>query len=250
MFKIRFGFILVLVFSVTLNAQQVINIEGKRFEDPKPGWQGNVDLNLNFVQIQNEILQAGNKFTIVHNNPYRNLMFVNELNLVRANGENLLNNGFQHFRYVNIKDSIIRPEFYAQTQFNQQLAIDFRFDAGGGYRFRMVKRKDFYFYAGTSMMYEFEKNPGLEPKHSIRNNSYFSFDFKEIKNLPVNFVLYYQPDILNTNDYRVASEIRFEFETLTQFSFKFEMKYVYDTYPPPGIKNDFFNITNGVVYNF
>jgi len=237
-------------FSTICTAQQVINIEGKRFEDPKPGWQGNVEFNFNLVQVQNQIVQGGNKFSIVHHDSLRNWMFVNDLNLVRANGQNLLNNGYQHLRYVSIKDSIIRPEAYAQTQFNQQMDIEFRFITGAGYRFRVVKKKKFFCYAGTSMMYEYERNPGIDPQHNIRNNTYLSLDFKEIKQLPFSVVVYYQPNIINTDDYRIATDIRFLFLNETHFSFKIDLQYVYDTYPPPGIQRDFYNITNAITYSF
>jgi hypothetical protein len=233
-----------------VHAQLVVNIEGKRLEDPKPGWQGKLGFNFNLIQVQNQLIQAGNEFAIVHSNANRNLLFLNTINFVNANGQNLLNNGFQHFRYVNCKDSILRPEAYVQTQFNQQLSIDFRFLSGAGYRVRVVKRKNFYFYAGSSMMYEFEKNPGLEPQNNLRNNTYVSFNFKEIKQAPFNIVMYYQPNILNTLDYRIATEFKLLLTNDTRLNFQMEVQYIYDTYPPPGIKNDFYNISNSIVYNF
>ncbi len=243
-------FIFFFILSLASHAQQVINIEGKRFEDPKHGWQGNVEFNFNLVQIQNQIIQGGNKFSIVHHDSLRNWMFVNDLNFVSANGQNLLNNGYQHLRYVYLKDSIVRPEAYAQTQFNQQLAIDFRFITGAGYRFRVIKKKTFFFYAGTSMMYEYEKNPHLSPENNIRNNTYVSFDFKEIKQIPFSVAIYYQPNIINTDDYRIATDIRLLFKNESNFCFKIDLEYVYDTYPPPGIQRAFYNLTNAITYSF
>jgi len=243
-------FISVFFLTIVAKAQQVINIEGKRYEDPKLGWQGNVELNFNLVQIQNQIIQAGNRFSIVHHDSLKTLLFMNDINYVRANGQNLLNNGFQHMRLVYHKDSIVKPEAYIQTQFNQQLAIDFRFIIGGGFRFRVIKRANFFCYTGTSMMYEYEKNPNIDPHNNIRNNTYLSLDFKQIKQIPLSLVVYYQPNIINTEEYRIATDVRLLFLNDSKFTFKVDVQYVYDTYPPPGIQKDFYNISNSIVYSF
>jgi hypothetical protein len=240
-----------LSFAGYLFGQQIANMEGRRFENPKNGWQGTAEFGLNFLQVnQTNITQFNNKFFIIHHNEKRNLLLVNDVSFVNADGTNLVNNAFQHFRYIKQGDSTVFPEAFAQVQFNQQLDINMRLLIGGGLRFKLYKDEKSFFYMGNVIMYEYEQNPELPSQNNMRLSSYASFDISEWPEIPITFVAYLQPKITDINDYRVSVEGNVLFKTLSKFTFRIQARYAYDAFPPPGINPFFGSVNNSLLYTF
>lgn len=229
---------------------QIVNMEGRRFENPRKGWQGNIEFGANFIQIENTITQLGNKFILINHNEKRNFLLMNDVSFVNANNTNLVNNAFQHVRYIKQGDSVVFPEAFAQVQFNQQLSINVRLLTGAGLRFRVYKDEKSFFYTGYVLMYEYEKNPDLIPENNIRLSSYASIDFSKWDYLPITFVAYLQPKITDINDYRVSLEASLLFRSMGKFSFRSQAKCTYDSFPPPGINPFFSSFNNSIVYSF
>lgn len=231
-------------------AQQIVNMEGRRFENPRNGWQGNVEFGANYTQIANSLKQLSNRVFIIHHNQNRNILFVNDVSFVSVDNKNLLNNAFQHFRYIKQGDSVVFPEAFAQLQFNQQLDISLRSLAGAGLRFRVYKDAKSFFYMGNVLMYEHEQNPNRVAQNSIRLSSYASLDVSEWDYLPMTLVAYLQPKITDINDYRVSVEASLLFRSTGKFSFRSQARYVFDADPPPGINKMFTSFNNSLVYSF
>jgi hypothetical protein len=239
------------LFFIVLNTHaQIVNMEGRRFENPRKGWQGNVEFGAYFTQIENTITQFSNKFVVINHNNRRNILLMNDVSFINANNVNLVNNAFQHVRYIKQGDSVVFPEAFAQVQFNQQLSINIRVLSGAGLRFRVYKDQRSFFYTGYVLMYEHEKNPELKAENNIRLSSYASIDFSKWEYLPITFVAYLQPKITDINDYRVSAEASLLFRSGGKFSFRSQAKYTYDTYPPPGVKPFFSSFNNSIVYSF
>lgn len=231
-------------------SQQIVNMEGRRFENPRQGWQGNIEFGANFTQIENSITQLSNKCFVIHHNDKRNLLLVNDVSLVTVNGKNLLNSAFQHFRYIKHGDSTVFPEAFAQVQFNQQLDISMRVLTGGGLRFRIYKDQKSFFYMGNVLMYEYEENPQRLPQNNLRLSSYASIDVSEWENFPITFVAYLQPKITDINDYRVSAEASLLIRSSSKLSFRMQARYMFDTSPPPNINKSFSSFNNSLVYYF
>ena len=241
---------LTLVFFTSVNAQQIVNMEGRRFENPRNGWQGNVEFGANYTQITTTLKQLSNRVFIIHHNPKRNILFVNDVSFVSVDNRNLLNNAFQHFRYIKQGDSVVFPEAFAQLQFNQQLDINLRAMAGAGLRFKVYKDNKSFFYIGNVLMYEHEQNPNREAQNNLRLSSYASLDVSEWDYLPMTLVVYLQPKITDINDYRVSVEASLLFRSMGKFSFRSQARYVFDADPPPGINKMFSSFNNSLVYSF
>lgn len=233
-----------------ISGAQIVNMEGRRFESPKKGWQGNVEFGATFIQIENSFTQLSNKFIIINHNEKRNFLFMNDVSFVSANNTNLVNNAFQHVRYIKQGDSVVFPEAFAQIQFNQQLDITMRVLTGAGLRFRVYKDAKSFFYTGYVLMYEYEKNPELTPQNNIRLSSYASIDFSKWDHLPITFVAYLQPKVTDINDYRISVEASLLFRSVSRFSFRSQAKCTYDSDPPPGINPFFSNFNNSIVLSF
>ncbi|MCU0421287.1 MAG: DUF481 domain-containing protein [Bacteroidia bacterium] len=242
---------LITAIGLPIQAQQIVNMEGRRFENPKLGWQGTAEFGANFIQVnQNNINQLSNRLFVVHHTNKRNLLFVNDVTLVQSDNQNLVNNAFQHFRYIKQGDSTVFPEAFVQVQFNQQLDISLRVLSGAGFRFRLYKSEKSFFYIGNVLMYEYEQNPELDAQNNMRLSSYASLDFGDFDRIPVTFVGYLQPRINNINDYRVSVEASVLFKSKSKFSFRMMARYAYDAFPPPGINPFFGSFSNSLLYQF
>ncbi len=239
-----------LFFYTSVNAQQIVNMEGRRFENPRNGWQGNVEFGANYTQITTTLKQLSNRVFIIHHSPKRNILFVNDVSFVSVDNRNLLNNAFQHFRYIKQGDSVVFPEAFAQLQFNQQLDISLRAMAGAGLRFRVYKDDKSFFYIGNVLIYEHEQNPNRAAQNNLRLSSYASIDVSEWDYLPITLVAYLQPKITDINDYRVSVEASLLFRSMGKFSFRTQARYVFDADPPPGINKIFSSFNNSLVYSF
>lgn len=247
----RIFLLLILLTAPCLKAlSQIVNMEGRRFENPQKGWHGNIEFGANFTQIENTITQFGNKFILIHHNEKRNFLLMNDVSFINANNTNLVNNAFQHARYIRQGDSVVYPEAFAQVQFNQQLDITMRFLSGGGLRFRVYKDQKSFFYTGYVLMYEYERNPGAPAQNNIRLSSYASIDYGRWEYLPVTFIAYLQPKVSDINDYRVSVEASLFFRSMYKFSFRTQAKCTYDSDPPRGINPFFGSFNNSLVYTF
>ena len=243
-------FILLLIYFNNCYAQQIVNMEGRRYENPKMGWQGNAEFGANYTQITTTLLQLSNRLFIIHANEKRNILLVNDASFVSVDNKNLLNNAFQHFRYIKLGDSVVFPEAFAQVQFNQQLDISLRVLTGGGLRFRVYKDQKSFFYMGNVLMYEHEQNPNKTAQNNLRLSSYASLDISEWDYLPMTLVVYLQPKITDINDYRISVEASLLFKSKGKFSFRTQAKYVFDAEPPPGINQMYSGLNNSLVFHF
>lgn len=238
------------IYVINLQAQQVVSMEGRRFEYPKKGWQGNVEFGANYSKVVYSIMQLNNKFNLMHTNDKRNLLMVNDVSFVTVNGVNLLNSAFQHFRYIMQGDSTVFPEAFVQTQYNKQLALNLRLLTGAGLRFRIYKDQKSFFYMGNVMMYEFEEYTDKHTQTDLRLSSYVSLDISEWDYLPFTFVGYFQPRLSDIGDYRVSVEASLVFKSTGKYTFRTQARYVYDAFPPPGINKVYSSLNNSLIYSF
>lgn len=243
-------FILAFCCWAAASAQQIVNMEGRRFEYPKAGWQGNVEFGANYTKIENSILQFSNRFMMIHHNEKRNWLLNNDVSFVSVNGQNVMNSAFQHVRCIILGDSTIFPEAFVQTQYNQQLALNLRLLTGAGLRLRIYRDQKSFFYVGNVLMYEYENYPELPSQKNMRMSSYASLDISEWDYLPITFVAYLQSKLTDINDYRVSLEANLIFKSKSKFVFRTQAKYVYDAFPPPGINKVFSGLNNTLIYTF
>ncbi|MBW7844148.1 MAG: DUF481 domain-containing protein [Bacteroidia bacterium] len=247
----RISVLIALIFyGITCYAQQIANMEGRRFEYPALGWHGNIEFGANFTKIENSIAQLTNRFVLIHHNKNRNILISNDLNFVSVNNQNIMNSAFQHIRYIQFGDSVVFPEAFVQTQYNKQLALNLRLLSGAGLRFRIYRDEKSFFYVGNVLMFEHEEYPDLPSQNDIRMSSYASIDISEWDYLPITFIAYLQPKLTDINDYRVSLEANLLFKSTKKFIFKTQARYVYDAFPPPGINPVFSGLTNTLVYTF
>lgn len=231
-------------------AQQVINIESRRYDRLDSGWHGTAEFNLNYLQNQNKIITAGNKVDVMYVEGINTYLFINDINFIRVNQKNLDYNTYQHLRYKRTIKPWLHGEAFAQTQFNQQLGLNFRGLLGAGPRFRLMQNDSFKIFLGTMWMYEYEvENPDKKQVVTNRLSIYLSFLLVKHGIVNINLLGYYQPDAANAKDYRLLTELRLDFTITKALAFRFAGTQSFDSAPPPGIPNNFINLRNAIVYN-
>ena len=235
-----------LIFSSVVHTQSIVHAENKRLEGDKEGFSGNIQLGLNFVQNINDVLQSQNasQFQYVHKK--HNFISVNALNLTIFNESRIINDGFQHFRYGYKFSNRLTWEAFVQAQYNEIIKIRGRYLTGTGPRFKILDTKEdsIKVYFGVMYMPEYEEETTDIINRHHRVSNMLSFGWPISDKIEIDLISYYQPDLARVSDFRVSSEFRISIQLIERLSFNYSMAWFYDSYPPEGIRNVFYNIRN------
>ncbi|MBK8369053.1 MAG: DUF481 domain-containing protein [Bacteroidetes bacterium] len=241
---------MVLLISIPLKAQ-VINIEGKRFMNDTNGWVGNTDFNFNVFNNTQQVLQFSNTLRVQYQKNRSRFILLNDLNFIKAGNTDFANAGYQHFRYNYKVSKWITMEAFTQTQYNPVLKLDFRYLIGAGPRLKLLKKEHAKIYVAALYMYEYDDivaDPINLYEH--RMSSYLTCTFSILKNVEFTSTTFYQPNIENTPDYRIANDSGLEIHINKHLNFKSSFNMLYDTYQPVGIPDLVYSFRNGLSVKF
>jgi len=244
-------FIIFYLFSTFANAQVVVNIESRRLDSRDSGWHGTTEVLFNYSQNTNKVITGGNRTNVIYKKDINSYLFINEYNIIRANNLNFTNNAYQHARYSRKISEILSGEAFAQTQFNQQLGFNFRGLLGAGPRVRLIYEDSIKVFLGPMWMYEHEIIRGTnETNTANRLSTYLSLVLYRWYDVNLDWMIYYQPNLANYDDYRLSAEARLEWKVKSNWLFRLVLTHLYDTDPPKGIPKNISNIRNSLVYSF
>lgn len=83
-----------------------------------------------------------------------------------------------------------------------------------------------------------------------RLSSYLTFSFALFKTLDLTSTTFYQPNIENTSDYRIANDSGLEIHINKHLNFKSTFNMLYDTKQPIGIPDLVYSFKNGLSIKF
>lgn len=233
-----------------MNAQ-VINIESKRFMNDTNGWIGNADFNFNIFNNTQQVIQFSNTLRIQYQKNKSRFILLNDLNLIKAGNTDFANAGYQHFRYNYKMSKWLTMEAFTQTQYNPVLKLDFRYLIGAGPRFKLLKKEKARIYVATLYMYEYDDIINDDVNlYEHRISSYITCTFSIFKTVELTSTTFYQPNIENTRDYRIANDSGLEIHINKHFNFRSSFNMLYDTYQPEGIPNMVYFFRNGLSVKF
>jgi putative salt-induced outer membrane protein YdiY len=241
---------LILLIGISVKAQ-VINIEGKRFMNDTNGWVGNTDFNFNVFNNTQQVLQFSNTLRVQYQKNRSRFILLNDLNFIKAGNTDFANAGYQHFRYNYKVSKWITMEAFTQTQYNPVLKLDFRYLIGAGPRLKLLKKEHAKIYVAALYMYEYDDivaDPINLYEH--RMSSYLTCTFSILKNVEFTSTTFYQPNIENTLDYRIANDSGLEIHINKHLNFKSSFNMLYDTYQPIGIPDLVYSFRNGLSVKF
>jgi hypothetical protein len=231
-------------------AQQVVHVENKRMSFKNQGFSGTLDMSANFSQNVNNIFQTANGSQLQYIKNNNSVLAINSLNLTVLNEKKIINDGYQHIRYNYKVNKTVTAEAFVQGQYNEIIKINSRYLIGVGPRFTVLSKDSVRLFIGTLYMFEreLETTDLLNIHH--RNSTYVSFGFPLSKMIIVDFIGYFQPDMMNVSDFRTSAEAIVEMKINKRLGFRFVHGFFYDSNPPLGIRRNFYNFRNGLKYEF
>ncbi len=238
--------------TIVAQAQSVVNTESIRLDSLDNGLSGNVELGFNLVQNINNVIQTQNSSHFQWGRGNHSIMSVNALNLTVFNKTKVLNDGFQYFRYAYSLSPTFDVESFVQAQYNTIINIRGRYLMGLGGRLHVLEANEdsLKLHLSAHYMREYEEETSAIINRHHRLNTVVSFGWPIHDNLNVNFMGYYQPDLMRMKDFRVSTEAGINIQIFRRFTLKYAMAWFYDQYPPEGIRNIFYTFKNTLLFKF
>lgn len=253
MLKQALSILLLLILSIYSNAQ-IVNIDKRRTKNPNKGFQGDINLGLNFVHTNTDLLQLSSRFKLQYNDNDNTYLFSSDIGYSRVNNENNVNNGGIMFKYNYwVPDKIIIAEAFYQYSYNRVKKLQHRHILGGGPRFNIADRDKFrlFLVAYTIYLNElFENNTYQRRKSLVKFSSMLSMDWDISPNAKIGHTTYYEPDYSDPADFRIWSETRLNFKITKKFAFDLFVRFDYDNLVPPEVDPLFYTVNNSFTLKF
>ena len=248
---VRISIILILCFSSAFLRAQVINIESKRFLNDTNGWVGVTDFSFNILQNTQQVLSFSNNFRIQYQKNKSRIIFLNDINFIKAGKTNFVDSGYQQIRYNFEINKHFTIEAFTQTQYNPVLRLNFRFLNGIGPRVKVLKTEKAKIYAAALYMYEYDDITNESQKiYEQRLSSYITFTFHFFKSIDISSTTFYQPNLGYINDYRIANDTGLEIFINKHLNYKTSFNLLYDTKQPIGVPELVYVLKNGLTLKF
>lgn len=242
-------FLIVLI--STYSFSQIVNIENKRFLNDTNGWVGNTDFSFVLIQNTQQVMQFSNTLRLQYQKNRSRFLLLNDINFVKAGNNDFVNAGFQHFRYSYKASKHITFEAFMQTQYNPVLKLDFRYLVGVGPRLKLLKKEKARVYFASLYMYEYDDIVGEAVSlYEHRLSSYLTCTFDLTKHIEFVSTVFYQPNLQDVSDYRIANDSQLEFLINKHLAFKSGFNLLYDTKQPIGIPNLVYTFRNTLSIKF
>lgn len=198
-----------------LMCAQIVNIEEQRITGTNDSlhWYGNLRLGANLTKVQEQVLQLNTSAQVEYKKGKSMFLFLMDGRFLRAGGKDFNNAGFAHLRYNRKLTDPLSTEVFAQAQFNKLLYIELRTLGGGGLRYRLFKdasgKNRVYF--GTAYLFEHNRfTDATADRNWHRLSNYLSFTFRPWQGVTLVSTTYFQPQITDWNNYRLATECRLD----------------------------------------
>ena len=245
--------ILILLFSFGFCHAQIVNVESLRRASDTSKWTGFASLSIDLTKNTNKIFNIKNRIQVQYVYKKHLILFINDFDFKEANKSKLVSKSTQHLRFNYRFHNRVAWEVFAQSQYDEISAIDFRGLLGTGPRFKLSKSKDYNFFAGVLMMFEYEHvQNNLENiiHREFRNSTYLSFSLFPKDNISVVSTTYFQPLYRNFSDFRISSDSSIAIGVFKNLALKIGFTYLYDAFPAIGVPKEQYKLTNGLTYLF
>ena len=251
-------YILCLFFLLVANTiflAQIVNIEDKRSSlQDTAGIFGFVDLGLDITSNTQTTITTKGSVRLDWIFPNHHLMSISNGELISANKERFVNQGFQHLRYNYHINPWLTWEGFGQIQYNEKIRVQFRGLAGTGPRFRLYESGKQKIYLGTLYMFEHQ----VISDTSIINNdhrisSYISMHISPKPFITLAHTSYIQPVINNFEFLRLTSVTTLEFTISSHLSFRSTFDITYDSRlakEVPDVPYTIYSLSNGLRWSF
>ena len=231
---------------------QMVNIESQRMQSDTTGWMGSLGTSFSIVKNVQQIITIDANAHVQYKTKKDLYLFIASYDLLKAENTDLTNNMYYHLRYNRKLNKWLRWEIFTQLQQNTVTGIRYRALYGTGPRFKIHDSKHLHLYTGTAAMYEREEEntkPSVEHR-DIRGSNYVTFTWLPNGMVSLISTFYYQPLFKKFADYRFLNQTSFTVKATKHLSIVTGINYLFDAYPAAGTPREYYEITNGIVYQF
>lgn len=202
---------------------QIVNIESQRriFSKDTTEWFGSVDLGFNLTENGSRIFSITGNAHLEYLSHKSLWISLTNYQVINANGESFVNDGFQHLRYNRPLSKRITAEVFGQIQYNEKLKIRLRGLAGIGPRFQVLSLEKGLFFIGTHYMYQYEEiaNPSIIHRDH-RLSCYLSVNYQFSPGFKVVNTSYYQPLLTDLSITRISSQTSILLQISSHLAFR------------------------------
>ena len=256
--KLFFYSAIVLLFLLrnTCLQAQIVNIENKRSNlADTSGVFGYLSLGANFVKNTKSITTISGDIRIEFLQKKGRFLSLTNYNLIRANSDRFIDNGFSHLRYNHKIRKRLEYEIFTQAQFNKQVRLQLRALIGTGLRFQLYRAKKQQIYFGLSYMYEYNEIEIVSEVVSFfydhRMSTYLSASIQPFSDhVIITNTTYYQPVLTNFSDVRLSSQTSLTFYLSKRLRFSTIFSITNDTRVPENVPATYYSVRNGIRWDF
>jgi hypothetical protein len=173
--------------------------------------------------------------------------FLGGYNFASESGEEIYSTGFINLRSHFLVTKTAQLEAFYQKQFNSALQISDRTLVGLNLA-RTIKL-DIYTYSVTSGVFLENETYSDESKMNILRGNLSTSITADFEDIDINMDIYYQPDVINIDDYRTLCELAFQFPIREQLVFEIESALRFDSDPHLDLVPLDFSMIIGMVYS-
>lgn len=249
-------FVLLFFFKNNSLQAQIVNIENKRSNlVDTSGVFGYLSLGANFVKNTKSVTTISGDIRIEYLRNKSRFLSLTNYNLIRANSDRFIDNGFSHLRYNYEINKRIEYEIFMQSQFNNQVRLQLRALAGTGMRFQLYQAENQQVYIGLSYLYEYNEIEIVSEFVSFfydhRMSSYLSASIQPFsESFLITNTTYYQPLITDFSEVRLSSQTALTFTLTEQLKFSTIFSITNDTRVPENVPATYYSVRNGIRWEF
>lgn len=248
----RIFWLYILPISCLLKAQ-IVNIETMRWNTSPRRVQTSISIQGDWLQNTRRLFKFHPTITSRYSPKEASwlLFFTGDYLLFLANQELLQSRGFGHLRLTLRTQKPFQYEAFLQGQRNEVWALQFRGLIGVGVRYFFFRQDSLKLYGGIHPFYEHEVILDTTLiNRSFRLSLNLTFYHRWKSGTLLGAVLYFQPRLEYWADFRIASDIQWQWKLTSHMNFLLTGWLNYDAFPPNQINTVFYSISPGFQFTF
>lgn len=230
----------ILLFSLSLSAQAIINIENARLNSHEPGRHGHLSFSLSGSDGSSDKIKLGLGGKLVSTFTQEQWISIFSREFEQANGNKSADKTFLHQRYLRFSSPQWGHEYFVQYEDDEFQALSSRYLLGAGARFSPVQTNDIHHNAfGFGAFYELEEvHPASADKYrdeTLRANLYWSYKRPINDHARLLSTLYFQPALDDSKDQKGLWQFSASFDISNKLVLLLRLEVKHDTQAPEAI---------------
>jgi hypothetical protein len=243
-----------LISTVSVNAQ-ILNIESFRLEkDTAKVFLGNVGFGIAAKKQTVSVTSYNSNVNSVYLSKLHSYMVLSTLSLIKIANQNVLSEGYAHYRMNFFRKKILSPEQFNQIQYDKGRGMDNRFLSGLCIRYRILYNNTWSISANTGFMYEVENwSNTTEHKKTalLKSTTNLTIKARITPTLSWYMITYYQARCdENFIKPRLITDTSLQFKIANKLNFNTQYVATYDSNPIIDIPSLTYSIKSSILYNF